>query len=99
MTTIMCCLLCNRLPCNQIYNIQTIWETKGSWWSRSYGSLSYKLYMQSVLITTKVVSSNPTYGEVHSIQPYAIKIFSEFGQVVDFFRTRFPQLIKLTATI
>ena len=26
MTTIMFCLPCNRLPCNQIYNVRTICE-------------------------------------------------------------------------
>ena len=30
--------------------------------------------MQSVPITTKVVSSNPVHGEVYSIQHYVIKI-------------------------
>jgi hypothetical protein len=38
--------------------------------------------MQSVLITTKVVSSNAADVEVYSIQPYAIKVFSEFRQAV-----------------
>jgi Tfp pilus assembly protein PilO len=40
--------------------------------------------MQSVFIITKVVSSNHTYGEVYSIQPYEIKLVSEFEQVVLF---------------
>jgi hypothetical protein len=31
------------------------------------------IYMQSVPITTKVVSLNPTYDEVYSIQHYVIK--------------------------
>jgi hypothetical protein len=30
--------------------------------------------MQSVPITTDVVSSNPTYDEVYSIQPYIISV-------------------------
>ena len=34
--------------------------------------------MQSVPITTKVVSSNPSYGEVHSIQHYVIKFVSDY---------------------
>jgi len=34
------------------------------------------LYMQSVSITTKVVSLDPTHGEVHSTQYYVIKWFS-----------------------
>jgi len=53
--------------------------------------------MQSVPITTKVVSSNPTHGEVYSIQHYVIKFFSDLRQVSGFHR--FPPLIKLTATI
>ena len=31
-----------------------------------------QLYIQSVPITTKVVSSNPAHGEVHSKQHYVI---------------------------
>jgi hypothetical protein len=38
-------------------------------------------YMQSVPITTNVVSSNPVYGEVYSIQHYVIKIVSDLRQV------------------
>jgi hypothetical protein len=34
--------------------------------------------VQSVPITTKVVGSNPTHGEVYSIQHYVIKIVSDF---------------------
>ena len=34
-----------------------------------------ELPMQSVPITTKLVSSNPTHGEVYSIQHYVIKVF------------------------
>ena len=33
-------------------------------WSWSYGSLIYKLPMQSVPITTNVMSSDPVHGEV-----------------------------------
>ena len=32
--------------------------------------------MQSVSITTKVVSLNPAHGEVYSIQPYVIKLLA-----------------------
>jgi len=35
--------------------------------------LHLQLPMQSVPITTNVVSSNPTHGEVYSIQHYVIK--------------------------
>ena len=52
--------------------------------------------MQSVPITTKVVSSNPVHGEVYSMQQYVIKFVSDLQQVSGFLR--FP-LIKLTAMI
>ena len=56
--------------------------------------------MQSVPITTKVVSSNPAGGEVYSIEHYVIKFVSELWQVGDFhWILRFPQLKKLIATI
>ena len=35
-------------------------------------------------ITTKVVSSNPVYGEVYSIQHYVIKFISDLQQVGGF---------------
>ena len=38
--------------------------------------------MQSVPITTKVVSLNPVHGEVYSIQHYVIKFVSEVQQVM-----------------
>jgi len=42
------------------------------WW------LDLQLPVQSVPITTKVVSSNPVYGEVYSIQHlYMIKFVSD----------------------
>ena len=47
--------------------------------------------VQSVPITTKVVSSNHAHGEVYSIQHYVIKFAS--GNL------RFLASIKLTATI
>ena len=40
--------------------------------------------MQSVPITTKVVSSNPAHGEVYSIQHDVIKFVSDFWQVCGF---------------
>ena len=55
--------------------------------------------LQSVPITTKVVSSNPVHGEVYSIH-YVIKFVSDLPQVGDFLRVlRFPPTIKLTAKI
>jgi len=54
-----------------------------------------QLPMQSVLITTKVVSLNPAHGEVYSIQYYAIKFVSNLRQVGGFNRAlRFPPPIK-----
>jgi hypothetical protein len=41
-------------------------------------------YMQSVPITSKVVSSNPVHGEVYSIQYYVIKFVSDWRQVGGF---------------
>ena len=41
--------------------------------------------MQSVSITTKVVSSNPVPGEVYSIQHYVIKFLIDLQQVGGFF--------------
>ena len=56
--------------------------------------------MQSLPITTNVVSSNPVYGEVYSMQHYVIKFVSDLQQVDGFIRVlRFPPPIKLTATI
>ena len=39
--------------------------------------LDLQLPVQSVPITTKVVSLNPVQGEVYSIQQYVIKIVSD----------------------
>jgi hypothetical protein len=62
--------------------------------------LDLQLPVQSVPITTNVVSSNPVHGEVYSIQHYVIKFVSDLQQVTDFLRAfPFPPLIKLTARI
>jgi len=53
--------------------------------------------LQSVPITTNVVSSNPVHGEVYSKQHYVLKFVSDLRQVGCFLR--FPPPIKLTATI
>jgi len=54
--------------------------------------------MQSVPITTKVVSSNPAHGEVYSIQYYVIQFVSNLWQVSDYLLViGFPSPIKLTA--
>ena len=61
--------------------------------------LNLQLPVQSVPITTVVVSSNPVHGEVYSIQHYVIKFVSDLQQVGGFHRVlRFPPSIKMTAT-
>jgi hypothetical protein len=62
--------------------------------------IGFTIPVQSVPITTNVVSSNPVYDEVYSIQHYMIKFVSDLGQVSGFLRVlRFPPPIKLTITI
>jgi len=57
-----------------------------------------QLHVQSVPITTKVVSLNSVHGEVHSIQHYVIKFVSDLRQVGGFLRVlRFPPPIELAA--
>jgi hypothetical protein len=43
--------------------------------------IDLQLPMQSVPITTKVVSSNPVHGEEYSMQQYVIKFNSDLRQV------------------
>ena len=58
--------------------------------------MNLQLTMQSVPITTNVVSSNPA----EAIQHYVIKFVSELWQVNGFLRVLlFPPPIKLKATI
>ena len=62
--------------------------------------LDLQLHVQSVSITTTVVSSNPVHGEVYSIQHFVIKLVSDLRHVGGFLRVlRFPPPIKLTAMI
>ena len=44
--------------------------------------LDLQLPVQPIPITTKVVSSNPSYGEVNSIKHYAIKFVSDLRTVL-----------------
>jgi len=61
--------------------------------------LNLQLHMQSVPITTNVVSSNSVHGGVYSIQHYVMKFVSDLRQVDGFLRVLwFPPPIKL-ATI
>ena len=58
--------------------------------------LDIQIHVQSVPITTNVVSSNPAHGEVYSIQHYVIKFVSYLRQVGSFLRVlRFPPPKKL----
>ena len=59
--------------------------------------LDFQLPVQSVPITTNVVSSNPVNGDVYSMQHYVIKFVSDLPQVGGFLRC--PPPIKLTAVI
>jgi hypothetical protein len=62
--------------------------------------LDLQLPMQSVPITTKVVSLDFAHGEVYSIQHYMITFYNDLHQVGGFFGVLlFPPPIKLTATI
>jgi hypothetical protein len=58
-----------------------------------------QVLVQSVPITTKVVSLNPVHGEVYSIQHYVIKFVGDLWHVSGFLRLLwfFPP-IKLSAT-
>ena len=56
--------------------------------------------VQSVPITTKVVSLNPVHGEVYSIQHHVIKFVSDLQQVLGFLQVLwFSPPIKLTTMI
>jgi len=56
--------------------------------------------MQSVHITTNVMSSNYAHGEVYSIHLYVIKFVSDLRKVGSFFRVLlFSPPIKLIVTI
>ena len=62
--------------------------------------MDLQLPVQSVPVTTKVVSSSPTHGEVYLIQHYVIKLASDLWQVIDFLRIlMFPPILKLTPTM
>jgi hypothetical protein len=62
--------------------------------------LDLQLPMQSVHITTDVVSSNLDQGEVYSIKHHVMKLVSDLRQVGEFLQIlRFLTPIKLTATI
>ena len=49
-----------------------------------HSPLDLQLAMQSIPITTKVVSSNPTHSKEYSIQHHVIKFVSDLQQVDGF---------------
>jgi hypothetical protein len=59
--------------------------------------LDLQLPIQSVLITTNVVSLNSAHGEVSSKQQYVIKFVSDLQKISDLLWC--PPPIKLTTTI
>jgi hypothetical protein len=59
---------------------------------RNHMTIGFTTTMQSVSITTNVVSSNPVHGKM-----YSIKFVSDLRQVGGFLR--FPPPTGLTATI
>jgi hypothetical protein len=62
--------------------------------------LDLQLPVQSVPITTNIVSLNPVHGKMYLIQHYVIKFVSDLRQVGGFLWVlRFPPPIKLTATV
>jgi hypothetical protein len=62
--------------------------------------LDLRISMQSVPITSKVVSLNPTHGEVYLIQHYVIKFINDLRQVCGFLLfLRFPPPIKLKCVV
>ena len=59
-----------------------------------------QLRIQSVHITSIIVSLNPVHGKMYSMQAYVIKFVSDLRQVGGFLQVpRFPPPIKLTVTI
>ena len=70
-------------------------------WSWLYSSWIYNyLFVQSMPITTKVLSSNPAHGKMYSIQHYVIKFVGDLRKVGGFLWVlRFPPPIKLTSLI
>jgi hypothetical protein len=61
--------------------------------------MDLQLTVQLVSITAKVVSFNPTHGEVYLIQHCVIKFVSDLQQIDGFLWVQFPPPIKLTYKI
>jgi hypothetical protein len=74
--TLVLCLLVNNVLYNMIILNILKWCSIRLDSHLSCREFMFYLPVQSVLIASKVVSSNATHGEVHSIQHYVIKIVS-----------------------
>ena len=73
-----------------------IWDRCG----RDRMVVRFTLPVQSVPITTNVVSWKPVHGEVYSVQQYVIQFVSDLRQVGGYLWVLwFPPPIKLTTTI
>jgi hypothetical protein len=94
-------------PPKSEYFFQQHWESEYFFRKKPYPPLQlngrsltrkyFKIPMQSVHVTTKVVSSNPFHGEMCSVQLYVIMLVST--RSVFFPNTPVPPSIKLTAAI
>ena len=95
---LLCNTVCHSLETNNIFRFMHCFATIYT----CYGLNLYLLYilpMQSVPITTNIVSSKPVHVEVYWIQ-HVIKFVSDLQQVCGFLWVlRFPPPIKLTAII
>jgi hypothetical protein len=96
--------VCGRLmsPAQETQSMREIRLLRGKLPSKGGGltGMDLQLHVQSVPITTKVVSSNPIHGEVYSIQHNVIKFVSDLRQVHGFRQVfQFHPSIKLAATI
>jgi hypothetical protein len=87
----ICITMINRITTGTKYQQNTF-----PLWSWSHGNWIYYLCNQ-FLTFTKVMSSNPVHGEVHSIQHYVLMFVSDLRQIGDFLRV--PPPIKLTVMI
>jgi hypothetical protein len=63
--------------CVTVTNIYYYYSIRASFMFNSSYITTEKLPIQSVPINTNVVSLNPAYGEMYSIQHYVIKFFSD----------------------
>ena len=73
---------------------------KGCSRGRNHMTIGFTTTMQSVSITTEVVSSNPVQAELYSIQHYVIQFVNALRQVCGFLQAlRFPPTLQRPAPI